>query len=110
MYGRVVQRPKSLDIGKQERVSSLLSKQLKLSAIISEITTCLTTTKDGLGQVFEGSEPTCGVKKFIFTKLICEIPYSRFTRHYVIAQLIRGYSLQAETKNKDPTRGKNHPY
>ena len=60
MYGRVVQRPKSLDIGKQERVSSLLSKQLKLSAIISEITTCL-TTKDGLGQVFLGSEPTCGV-------------------------------------------------
>ena len=61
MYGRVVQRPKSLDIGKQERVSSLLSKQLKLSAIISEITTCLTTTKDGLGQVFEGSEPTCAL-------------------------------------------------
>ena len=51
MYGRVVQRPKSLDIGKQERVSSLLSKQLKLSAIISEITTCLTTTKDGFMQV-----------------------------------------------------------
>ena len=59
MYGRVVQRPKSLDIGKQERVSSLLSKQLKLSAIISEITTCLTTTtKDGLGQILKAvSQP-----------------------------------------------------
>ena len=65
----------------------------------------LSLTKDGLGQVFEGSEPTCGVKKFIFTKLICENPYSS-----KLAQLIRGYSLQAETKNKDPTRGKNHPY